>query len=224
ALHLSANGTLTPIAGSTRSLSAAATGPAQVSFDPSGDWLVVTEKATNKIDTWRVGSDGLASNRVVNASSGATPFGFTFIKHGVLVVTEAFGGAVDASAVSTYSINSNGTLSVISASVPTSETAACWIVGTNSGKFVFATNTGSASVSGFASKKGNLDLLDAGGKTANTGATPIDIAISTNSQFLYTLNAGAHTIAGFDVSQSKGDLSANGSASVPTGAVGLAAN
>ena len=56
------------------------------------------------------GGDGLAVGRVINASSGVTPFGFTFTSQGVLAVTEAFGGAVDASAVSTYTINSNGTL------------------------------------------------------------------------------------------------------------------
>jgi 6-phosphogluconolactonase len=45
-------GELWGIAGSTRPLSTnsagSATGAAQVSFDPSGDYLVVTEKATNK--------------------------------------------------------------------------------------------------------------------------------------------------------------------------------
>ena len=223
ALRLSAGGTLTPIAGSTRALSSAAAGPAEVSFDPTGAWLVVTEKATNNILTWHVGGDGLAFGRVINASSGATPFGFTFTKDGVLAVTEAFGGAADASAVSTYSINGNGSLAVISASVPTTETAACWIVASKNGKFVYATNAGSASISGYAARKGDLSLLDAGGKSATTGAAPIDVAISSNGQFVYSLNNGAHTITGFGVSQSSGGLAAEGGATVPVGAVGLAA-
>jgi len=223
ALRLQANGSLAPIAGSTRSLSTAASGPAEVSFDPTGAWLVVTEKATSKIDTWKIGADGLASGRVVNASAGVTPFGFTFTSQGVLTVTEAFGGAVDGSAVSSYTINADGTLHTISASVPTTETAACWIVATNSGKFVYATNAGSASVSGYSARHGALELLDADGKTGNTGAGATDLAITGNSQFLYTLNGGSHTISIFGVSQSRGDLEANGSASVATGAVGLAA-
>ena len=217
-------GTLTPIAGSSRALSTAAAGPAEVSFDPSGAWLVVTEKATNKIDTWRVDANGLAFGRVINSSAGVTPFGFTFTSQGVLAVTEAFGGAVDGSATSTYTINPNGTLTVISASAPTTETAACWIVATNNGKFVYATNAGSASVSGYSVRQGALTLLDPDGKTATTGAGPADVAITQNSQTLYTLNGGAHTITAFSVSQSTGDLAiAAPAVTVPTGVVGLAA-
>jgi hypothetical protein len=39
---------------------------------------MVTEKSTKLIDTWGVGEDGYASNRVTTASHGGTPFGFTF--------------------------------------------------------------------------------------------------------------------------------------------------
>jgi 6-phosphogluconolactonase len=223
ALRLNDDGSLSPIAGSTRSLSSSAAGPAEVSFDPSGAWLVVTEKNTNKIDTWRVGADGLASGRVINASAGITPFGFTFTSKGILTVTEAFGGAVDGSAVSSYIVNGDGTLTTLTASAPTTETAACWIVATNNSKFVYATNASSASVSGFSVAKGALDLLTPGGKTGTTGAGATDVAITRNSQFLYSLNGGAHTITGFGVSQANGSLDADGAISVPTGAVGLAA-
>ena len=222
-LRLQADGSLVPIAGSTRGLSTAASGPAEVSIDPTGEWLVVTEKNTNKIDTWKVGADGLLSGRKINASAGITPFGFTFTQQGVLTVTEAFGGAVDGSAVSSYTINTDGTLNTISASVPTTETAACWIVATNSGKFVYATNAGSASVSGYSVRHGALELLDADGKTGITGAGATDLAITSNSQFLYTLNGGSHTISMFGVSQSRGDLASKGSIAAPAGAVGLAA-
>jgi VCBS repeat-containing protein len=222
-LRLNADGSLSPIAGSTRGLSASDVGPAEVSFDPSGAWLVVTEKNTNKIDTWRVGSDGLATGRVVNASAGVTPFGFTFTSKGILTVTEAFGGAVDGSAVSSYTINGDGTLTTITASAPTTETSACWIVATNSSKFVYATNANSASITGYSVQKGSLDRLAADGKSGNTGAGATDLAITENSQFVYSLNGGAHTITGFGVSQSNGSLDANGAVSVPTGAVGLAA-
>jgi 6-phosphogluconolactonase (cycloisomerase 2 family) len=204
-------------------LSTASAGPAEVRFDPSGAFLVVTEKNTDKILTWHIGANGLASGRVVNASSGVEPFGFTFTQQGVLVVTEAFGGAVDASATSTYTINANGTLSVISASVPTTETAACWAVSTNNGRFVYVANAGSASVSGYSVRAGQLGLLDADGKSGQTGASPTDEAISQNGQFLYTVNGGSHTITAFGISQASGALSTAGSAAVPVGAVGIAA-
>src|SRR5207249_7929677 len=44
---LGTTGALTPISGSTRSLSGTNVGPAQVSFSPDGRRLVVTEKTTN---------------------------------------------------------------------------------------------------------------------------------------------------------------------------------
>ncbi|MEZ4650047.1 MAG: beta-propeller fold lactonase family protein [Candidatus Eisenbacteria bacterium] len=47
--HLAPNGDLMPIAGSERMLSGDDVGPAQVSFSPNGDYLVVTEKGTNAI-------------------------------------------------------------------------------------------------------------------------------------------------------------------------------
>ena len=221
-LRLQADGSLIPIANSTRGLSTATAGPAEVSFDPTGSSLVVTEKNTNKILTWHVTAD-VPTGRVINAASGVTPFGFTFTSQGILAVTEAFGGAADASAVSIYTINADGTLNVISGSTPTTETSACWIVATNNSKFVYATNASSASVSGFSARKGVLELLNADGKSGVTGAGATDLAITANSQYVYTLNGGSHTISVFGVSQSSGDLSAGAPVSVPAGAAGIAA-
>ena len=218
------NGRLTMLPGSSRPLSGTGVGPAEVGFDPSGSRLVVTEKNTNRIDVFAVGSGGLASAAVVNASAGQTPFGFAFNQHGVLIVSEAFGGGIDASAVSSYTLSTNGTLAVVSASVPTTETAACWIAVTNNGKFAYAANTGSASVTGYRVDQASLTILNPDGKTGNTGNTPIDAAVSRNSQFLYTLTAGSHTISAFSVGQDDGSLGQVGEASgLPVGTVGLAA-
>ena len=221
---IGATGALTALAGSSRPLSGTGVGPAQVGFDPSGRWLIVTEKNTNLIDVYAVGNDGYASAPVVNPSAGQTPFGFAFNQHGVLIISEAFGGAVDASAVSSYTVGSGGTLHVVSASVPTTETAACWVAVTNNGKFAYAANTGSASVTGFEVRRATLSILNAEGKTGTTGTTPIDAAVSRNGQFLYTLTADSHAISAFSVRQNDGSLSnVGGVAGLPVGTVGLAA-
>ena len=142
----------------------------------------------------------------------------------MLIVSEAFGGGIDASAVSSYTFGTNGALSVVSASVPTTETAACWVAVTNNGKFAYAANTGSASVTGYRVDKASLSILNTDGKTGNTGTTPIDAAVSRNSQFLYTLTDGSHTISAFTVRQDDGSLSpVSGAAGLPVGTVGLAA-
>ena len=151
---ISPSGDLTSIAGSTQALSTGASGPAQVSFTPDGSSLVVTEKGTNIISTYAVDQNGVASNRVSTPSSGTTPFGFGFTRNGTLVVSEAFGGGANASAVSSYGADNDGTWDVISGSVATTETAACWIVVTNSGRYAYTTNAGSGTISGYAILQG----------------------------------------------------------------------
>jgi 6-phosphogluconolactonase len=217
-------GELTPIPGSTRSLSTSAAEPAQVEFTPDGKLLVVAERATNTLSTYRVDRDGRAWGPIVNPSSGATPFGFAFDRRGNLIVSEAFGGAPDASATSSYHVRRDGTLRVISASVRTTETAACWAVVTRNGKFAYVTNTGSASVSGYrVGHDGSLTLLDGDGKTGTTGASPIDAALSRGSRFLYTLDVAGRTISGFRV-KADGALAPLGrTTGVPASAAGLAA-
>lgn len=52
----------------------------------------MTEKATNRLDTFRVNCRGYASAPRVHASAGVTPFGFDFTSDGAFVVTEAAEG------------------------------------------------------------------------------------------------------------------------------------
>ena len=96
-------GRLVPLPGSGRPLSTAAPEPAQIEFSPNGRHLVVTEKATNTISTYRVEPSATRAARTPSPSAGETPFGFAFDKRGRLIVSEAFGGAPDASVLSSYS-------------------------------------------------------------------------------------------------------------------------
>jgi 6-phosphogluconolactonase len=220
------SGKLAPVAGSTRLLSnngtGAAPGPAQISFSPDGNTLVVTEKATSMIDLYAVGDDGLASGPEVYPSSGTTPFGFAFTQQGVLVISEAFGGAALASAVSSYEVSA-GQLNVISASVPTGQTAACWIAVSKNGKFAYSTNAGSGSVSAYrVETDGSLSLIDGAAGITGEGTSPIDASISNNGQFLYVLNGRTHNISAFAI-QADGTLSNVGTfEGLPAGSVGIA--
>ena len=217
------DGSLSMIAGSSRALSVAVPDAAQVGISPDGRRLVVTEKATNTIVGWDIAGDGTLSNRTLTASAGPTPFGFEFEPGGALLVSEAFGGAVDASVLSSYLPAGSG-WAAVSPLTATTETAACWVVVTPNGRYAYVTNTGSASVSGFAVGSGaGLTLLDADGVTGSTGAGPIDAATSRNGQYLYTLNSGADAISAFRIG-SNGSLEHLGdTAGLPDGANGLAA-
>ena len=84
-----ATGKLKALSKSHRNLSAVGTGPAQISFDRDVDALVVTEKATNKITSFSLNEEGLPLASHVIASTGTTPFGFSFGKHGQFFVAEA---------------------------------------------------------------------------------------------------------------------------------------
>ena len=222
--HMSEGGTLSPIANSTRALSSATAGAAQVEFDPEGEQLVVTEKATNKILTFQVGPDDRAGAAMVHASAGATPFGFEFTERGLLIVSEAFGGAAGASAASSYRLKEDGRLDLKSASVPTTQSAACWVVITPNSDFAYVTNTGSNTITGYRiANNGSLTRLEANGISATTGAGPIDAALSESGRYLYALNAGGHSISMFRVSSGGALVGIGTTTGIPVGATGLAA-
>jgi len=215
------DGTLIPIRRSTRLLSGNAVGPAQVQFSPRGDLLVVTEKATNLIDTWVVGNDGRPHEHAAHQSAGQTPFGFAFDPSSHLIVSEAHGGAPGASTLSSYEVSPSGGLTPISPAVPDTQTAACWVVVTANGRYTYTTNTGSGTVSSYRIRNdGGLSLLSA--TAGATGSGPIDEGLSTGSGYLYVLN-GDGTISAFKVRPNGGLTPITGASGLPSSAAGLVA-
>jgi 6-phosphogluconolactonase (cycloisomerase 2 family) len=200
--RLDHDGRLRHIEGSTRGLSGTAVGPAQIAFSPDGDTLVVTEKNTNRIVTFAVDRDGLPVDMRVQDAAGTTPFGFAFGRRDQLFVSEAFGGADNGSALSSYELDRQGALTTISASVATGQTSACWTVVSPNGRYVYVTNTGSGSITGYRIDfDGSLARLDEDGRTGVTGAgsTPVDVAITDSGRYLYNLNSGTHTLGVFRI-------------------------
>ena len=224
--ELNPDGRLTVLAGSTRPLAGGtAAGPAQIGFTPDGSFLVVTEKNTNLIDTYRVLDSGLTAGPLSNASSGTTPFGFTFGRSGALIVSEAAGGPGGTSASSSYQISTaTGELSVISASVGDTQLGACWAVTINDGRLVYLSNTGSGTLSSYAVGAGGmLTLLNPAAGVTGSGTVPLDSAITSNSEFLYVLDDGTGQVSGFRI-ESDGSLSALATVgSLPSGSQGIAA-
>lgn len=193
---------LEEIPGSTRFLSTNTSGAASVAFSPNGRFLMVTERLTNKVEVFEVHDDGTLSSVVVNSSAGLGAFAIRFAPNGAALVSETGpAGIQNASAITSYAVLANGTLSAISTSVPTLGTANCWNAITPDGRFVYVSNAGSASISGFAIQAdGTLTALP--GTIVGTnppGATNLDVAISTDGRFLYTLNTGNGTIGIFAI-------------------------
>ena len=220
------DGSLAALSGSTRALSAPSVGPAQISFSPSGGALLVTEKMTNNVVEFRMGANGSPSSAMIHASAGQTPFGFAVTQRGQVVVSEAFGGADDASAVSSYQLDRSSGLATVAASVPSTESAACWLVLAKNDRFAYVSNTKSGTISAYSiDNGGRIALIGADGVAADTGtgSKPIDMAVSKNDRFLYVLEGGTASLGVIRV-ESNGSLTVLPDVTgLPATAVGLAA-
>ena len=219
------HGKLVALSNSTRALSGDDTGPAQVSFTADGNTLVVTERNTNLIDTFGLDDDGLVTSQKTFPSAGLTPYGFAVGRRDRIFVSEAGGGAPNASSASAYSVSDDGDLEVLSAAVPTEQTAACWLITSHDGRFIYTANAGSGTISGFrVSPDGGLQLISPGGITAVTGAAshPVDMTLSHDGRFFYSLANGTGTIWVFRTKPDGSLVSLSVVSGIPTSAAGLA--
>jgi 6-phosphogluconolactonase len=196
------DGKLKQIPNSTRFLSTNNSGAGGLAFSPDGRFLVVIERLTNDIDVFSVQGDSTLSPIVVNPSAGPGAFSVSFAPTGAALVSETGpSGVTNGSAISSYEIAANGTLSPISTSVPTLGAANCWNVVAPDGSFVYTSNAGSSTISGFAiANTGVLTALP--GTVVGTnpeGSGNLDIAVSSDGRFIYTLNSAAGAIGIFSV-------------------------
>jgi 6-phosphogluconolactonase (cycloisomerase 2 family) len=219
------DGRLSPLSNSTRPLSGAAMiDPAQVSFSPDGELLVVTEKNTSTIDVYSVGADGRPTGPMVRQSNGMTPFGFAFADRASLIVSEAFGGMPNQSAVSSYRADASANLNVVSGSVPDTQTAACWIVIGNDGRHVFTSNTASGTVSSYNLRRdGVLTLLNPIAANLGASSSPIDMALEKDGRHMYVHAAGSRAIVLFRLERDGQLVAVSTAGRLPLGAQGIAA-
>ena len=219
------NGTLSPLPGSTRPLSGgSAAAPAEVQFTPDGSVLAVTEKDTNIIDTYIVGSDGLATGPVANMSVGIEPFGFAFSHPDILVDSETFQGAPALGAASSYRVANSGELQVISPSVRDTQSAPCWLVITDDHRFAFVTNTASGSVSSYqVAADGTLTLLNPVAASPGPVSFPVDMALIEGSRFLYLIANNTHNVFGYRVGSDGSLIQVTVVGGLPPASQGIAA-
>jgi 6-phosphogluconolactonase (cycloisomerase 2 family) len=195
-------GRLKQIPNSTRFLTTNNSGAASLAFSSDGRFLLVTERATNDIDVFRVQADGTLGPIAVNPSPNPGAFSVTFA--------------------------ANGTLSSISAAIPTLGNANCWNAVTPDGQRVYVSNAASSTISGFTIGATGA-LTPIGSTVVGTnpgGSTNLDIAVSADGKFVYALNSGTGTVGIFAIQQD-GTLNLLGEAtglSAATGFNGIAAN
>ena len=215
------DGSLAAIEGSAQSLSGAGVNAPQISFTPNGDWVIVTEKATNNISSFKVKHNGSVWPAIVTASTGATPFGFEFARDRFMVVSNAAGGAAGAGSATSYTIGNNGNPQQINGAVPNHEAAPCWVAITQYGRFAFLTNTASNSISSYyINAEGRLFLAHQVAASTNDG--PLDIVVAKNNYYVYTLNGKSGTIGEYHRTPLGGLESIGSVSALPAPATGLA--
>jgi 6-phosphogluconolactonase len=214
-------GTLSAIPGSTQAVPGA--GPAEVSFTSSGRALVVTMKASSTIDTLAIDEDGAAGPAQSFASSGNTPFGFAAGRHDDIFVTEAAGAPAGLSATSSYRVGRDGTLTLVSASVPTTQKAACWAAVSKNGRFAYTANAASDSLSLYAIAHDGALRLSEAQAAYRAGTHPLDLAMSESGGYLYVLESSTHSIGEYRVAADGGLMRIGDASNLLMGAGGLAA-
>jgi 6-phosphogluconolactonase (cycloisomerase 2 family) len=216
--RLDARGGLDAIEGSIQPLGGEAVTATEIAFSPDGDTLIVTERDGGRIDAYPVDFSGRAHAPTSTPSNGPTPFGFDFTPVGELVVSEAAG-----SAASAYAVLGEGHLATISASVPNTQKAACWLVVDERGRYAFTANAGSGTLSSYRiGPFGRLVLDAAVAGSTGAGSHPVDMAFGARGRYLYALANTAGTITVFRVDG--GSLTAVGSVgSLPPSTTGLVA-
>ena len=226
--HLDFGGQLKQIKNSTMFLTGTTTGGASLSFSPDGQFLLVTERVANNVDVFRIRPDGTLSPIVVNAAPAPGTFSVAFAPDGAAIVSETGpANGTNASAISSYKVNSNSTLTAISQSVPTLGAGNCWNAITPDGTKVYTSNSGSDNISGFnIGKNGTLTPIAGTIVGENpTGSHNVDIAITADGKFLYTINSQSGNVGTFAINQdgSLTDLGQAGDLPKSVGFNGIAA-
>jgi 6-phosphogluconolactonase (cycloisomerase 2 family) len=165
----------------------------------------VTTKANGSdIDVFSVGPLGyLPASPVVNPEPNAVPFAETFDQAGHLVVAEA-----GPNALATFALHPDGTVTALD-TVPNGQAATCWVAPASG--FLFTSNAGSPSVSGYqSSASGQLTLI--GATTTDPGT--VDASSSADGRFLYVQTGVRGNIDEFRVN-ADGTLTEFGSSTVP---------
>lgn len=218
--RVGADGHLTPIPNSTRLLSGGSSaGCTQVSFNPAGNVLIVTEWVGNRIDSFTIGADGTPTGPIVNQPAGATedpagsgPFGFTFDQGGRMLASQNFGQQVGLGGAASYTVGEDGRITPIGGVVHTSATDPCWMVITPDGRFTFMQQFGPTPFANIGvspkDRRGFIGSFRVGADGALTSLDPhaadvgpggADLTIAGGGHFLYSRNSLFGTINGFRI-------------------------
>jgi 6-phosphogluconolactonase (cycloisomerase 2 family) len=196
------SGHLSEVPNSTTLLSATSLGGSSIAVSPDGQLLAVVERLSDNIDVFHILPNGTLSAITTTPDSNPGGFSAVFSQGGQLLVSETGpSGVANGSTISSFTVNSNATLTTISNAVPTEGAANCWLAITPNGKWVYTSNSGSDNISGFnVAQNGTLTPIGTGIVAAiPAGSHNVDIAVSGDSKFVFTQDTAAGTIGVWSV-------------------------
>jgi 6-phosphogluconolactonase len=225
--RVSRSGGLTPLAGSTVSLSNTAN-PGDILFNSTGTNLIGIEVGTTfpstfLIDSFVVGNDGHLTPAAGSpfAAQAAGPFGSEFSptnpRH--LYVSNAHGGAGNGS-VSAFTVSRPGVVSSIGSSpFADFQTAPCWVEISHDGRYLFTVNTGSTSISSYRIlSDGSLSYMSTTPFSSGPGIRPFDARLDPSGTNLYVVDAALDAVSAFAVDGGTLSELAASPFALPTGA------
>ncbi len=135
----------------------------------------------------------------------------------------------DLGTVSAFNDSANGTLTSIGTSpFADQQTAPCWVAITPDGRYLYAVNTGSGTVSEYAtSPSGSLTLVGSTTVSSAAGVGATDPVVSADGRNLYVNESGAHAVAAFSINSGQLTELSSSPTALPAGitaSVGVAAN
>jgi 6-phosphogluconolactonase (cycloisomerase 2 family) len=160
-----------------------------------------------------VGRDGRPSKDFFQTDlENHGPFGFSFDRHGNLIIALFLGGKGFTGAVGSFKSNADGTLTGLTPDVENGQLDTCWVE--NNGKYAYTANYTSHNVSSYSiGSNGRLALLKAeAGFTDDPvppktqGSTPLDIRVTEDGRFLYDVLPGSGKVAGWRIDNGDGSL------------------
>jgi 6-phosphogluconolactonase len=198
--RLGDDGSLTPLPKSTVPVPEGS-GVGDVFFNSTADRLVGTRDNTSLIDSFTVRANGrlVAAPGSPFAAQSLGPIGAEFrpTNPSQLFVSNAHAGPGNGT-VSAFNVDSAGVLTAVGPAFPNGQTAPCWVEISHDGRFLFAVNTASATISSFRiNTDGSLVLL------ANTpfrnGQGAVDARLSPDGSTLSVTGGSGHVVSTFTV-------------------------
>ena len=103
--------------------------------------------------------------------------------------------------VSVYHVARDAALTAVEGSpFADNQTAPCWVAITPDGKYLFAINTASSTISRYwIAANGSLTLLGSTPFNDPTGLRPFDAQVDPSGHFLYVVDAGAVAVSAFAI-------------------------